>query len=150
MAKRILVPLDQSPAAEATVSVVADAARGSQATVRLLTVAPEPKARVANAGPVLAHVAREVRRLEAEAQDYLSTVELQLDGIDTERVVRFGDPATEILREAEAFDADLIAVTSAGQSGSDHLLLGGVAESVVRKAHAAVMLLRPARRPGGA
>lgn len=39
MAKRILVPLDQSPVAEIVVPLVAAAARGAGATVRLLLVA---------------------------------------------------------------------------------------------------------------
>ena len=40
MAKRILVPLDQSPAGEVVVPLVADMAHGSGATVRPLLVAP--------------------------------------------------------------------------------------------------------------
>jgi nucleotide-binding universal stress UspA family protein len=39
MAKRILVPLDQSVTAEMVVPLVADAARGGGGTVRLLHVA---------------------------------------------------------------------------------------------------------------
>jgi len=40
MAKRILAPLDQSPAAEVVVPLVASIARGRGATVRPLLVAP--------------------------------------------------------------------------------------------------------------
>ncbi|PYN05671.1 MAG: universal stress protein, partial [Candidatus Rokuibacteriota bacterium] len=40
MAKRILVPLDQSPPAEAVLPLVGEVARGGGATVRLLHVAP--------------------------------------------------------------------------------------------------------------
>ena len=46
MAKRILVPLDQSPVAEIVVPLVAAAARGAGATVRLLLVAPVPQNQV--------------------------------------------------------------------------------------------------------
>jgi len=146
MAKRILVPLDQSRVAEIVVPPVADMARGSGATVRLLLVAPVPQNRVSEAGRVLASTDQEMARLEAEGLDYLRTVEMQLDGAgDVECVVRFGDPIAEILQEAEAFGADLIAVTTEGRSAVGRTLLGSVAEQVVRKADAQVMLIRPGR-----
>jgi len=146
MAKRILVPLDQSPAAEVVVPLVADIARGSGATVRLLQVAPVPRNRVSEEGRVLAYADQEMERLETEGLDYLRTVEMQFDGAgDVECVVRFGDPVPEILQEAEAFGADLIAVTTEGRSAVGRTLLGSVAEQVVRKADAPVMLVRPGR-----
>jgi nucleotide-binding universal stress UspA family protein len=146
MAKRILVPLDQSRAAEVVVPLVAEIGRGSGATVRLLQVAPAPQKRVSEQGRVLAYADEEMARLEAEGLDYLRTVEMQLDGAaDVECVVRFGDPAAEILLEADAFGADLIAVTTEGRSAVGRTLLGSVAEQVVRKADAQVMLIRPGR-----
>jgi nucleotide-binding universal stress UspA family protein len=140
MAKRILVPLDQSLAAEMVVPLVADAARGGGATVRLLHVAPVPGPRVTTEGRVLAYADQETKRLDAEGLDYLHTVEVRLDGVPVESVVRFGEPVAEILREAEAFGADLIAVTTTGRSGLRRVALGSVAEQVFRKAEVAVML----------
>ena len=146
MAKRILVPLDQSPVAEVVVPLVADIARGSGATVRLLQVAPVPRNRVSKEGRVLANADEEMARLEAEGLDYLRTAEMQFDGAgDVECVVRFGDPVAEILQDAEAFGADLIAVTTEGRSAVGRTVLGSVAEQVVRKADVQVMLIRPGR-----
>jgi nucleotide-binding universal stress UspA family protein len=62
-------------------------------------------------------------------------------------VVRFGDPVAEILREAEEFEADLVAVTTVGRSALGRTVLGSVAEQIVKKADAPVMLMRPGR-PG--
>lgn len=148
MAKRILLPLDRSALAETLVPVVADAARGGGATVRLLYVASEPENRVNEDGAVVAYTDQETERLEAEGLDYLRTVEARFDGADVECAVRFGDPPSEILREAEAFGADLIAVTTAGRSGMGRVLLGSVAEQVFRRADVPVMLLRPGRHGG--
>ena len=148
MAKRILLPLDQSPLAESLVPVVSDAARGGGATVRLLYVSPEPENRVNEDGVVVAYTDQETERLEAEGLDYLRTVEARFDGTAVECAVRFGDPLSEILREAEAFGADLIAVTTAGRSGMGRALLGSVAEQVFRRAETPVMLLRPGRHGG--
>ena len=147
MAKRILVPLDQSSLAESPLPLVADAARGGGGTLRLLHVAPPPEALVDKHGRVVAYVDQEAARLETEALDYLRTVEARLDGIPVECVVRFGDPVEEILREADAFGADLIAVTTAGRGALGRVALGSVAEQVFRKSPVAVMLVRTP--PGG-
>ena len=145
MVKRILVPLDQSLVAESVVPLVADLARGGGATVRLLHVAPQPDVLVNAEGRVVAYADQEMARLEAEGVDYLRAVELQLEGIPVECVVRFGDPLQRILGEADAFGADLIAVTTAGRSGISRAVLGSVAEQVFRKAGGPVLLFRAGR-----
>ncbi len=145
MAKRILVPLDRSPVAESVLPLVADLARSSGAAVRLLHVAPAPELQVDEDGRVIAYADQELTRLEAEGVDYLQTVELQFDGVPVECAVRFGDPVEEILLEADAFGADLIAVTTAGRSGIKRTVLGSVAEQVFRKAEGPVLLFRARR-----
>ncbi len=145
MAKRILVPLDQSEVAESVVPMVADAARGGQASVRLLHVSPVPENRVDQEGRVVAYADQEMERLRSEALDYLRAVQAQFTEASVDCAVRFGDPVSEILAEAESFGADLIAVSTAGRSGLSRTLFGSVAEQVVRKADASVMLMRPGR-----
>jgi nucleotide-binding universal stress UspA family protein len=147
MAKRILVPLDQSVTGESVLPLVADLARGSGATVRLLTVMPEPLPLVTRDGRVVAYADQELVRLEAEGMDYLRAAEARLDGVPVECVVRFGEPDEAILEEARAFDADLIAVTTTGRSGIGRVAFGSVAEAVFRKADVAVVLFHPSRWP---
>jgi len=72
-----------------------------------------------------------------------------LGGIPVECVVRFGDPAKEILRDAEAFGADLIALSTKTSSSLSRAVLGSVAEQVFRKAAPAVVLYRTAREGAG-
>jgi nucleotide-binding universal stress UspA family protein len=141
--KRILVPLNLKTDPDAVARVVADAARGAGATVRLLHVAPVPNAVVDVDGRIIAYADQEGARLEAEALDYLRTVEIELDGIPVEPVVRFGDPAEEILREADEFGADLIVLTAPRGTCLNRIVLGATVASVYRRADAAVMLLRP-------
>jgi nucleotide-binding universal stress UspA family protein len=143
MAKRILVALDRSPLAESIVPLVADLAHGSGALVRLIHVAPEPEDVEDAAGRVVAFSNQEMERLEAEGLDYLRPLATRLRPDPAESVVRFGDPVLEILREAEGFRADLIAVTSSGRSGLARALLGSVAEQVMRRAPCPVVLLCP-------
>ena len=129
MAKRILVPIGDNERAEAIVPVVAALARDGGGTVRLLNVQPLQRTRFDDyarrlplygydAGVTLevqqrvllyAHAHEE--RLESETLERLRQLEPLLDGVAVERTVRFGDVTEEIVREAEAFDADLIAVS---------------------------------------
>jgi universal stress protein A len=141
--KRILVPLDLKTEPDAVTRVVADAARGAGATVRLLYVAPRPDAVVDVDGRIIAYADQEGARLEAEALDYLRAVEIALDDVPVESIVRFGDPAEEILREADEFGADLIALATPRGAGLKHCIPGGTAARVWRRANAAVMLLQP-------
>lgn len=142
MAKRILVPVDHPPPPE-LLALVTDAGRGGGATVRLIHVAPPPDNVVDDDGHVMAYSDQEGARLEAEGLDMLRAVELELSGVPVESVVRFGDPAAQIVREAEAFEADLIAMPTRGRTGVTRLLFGSVAEQVARRAPMAVALVRP-------
>src|SRR5262245_22580729 len=143
MAKRILVPLDGTAVAEAVLPVVADTARGAGATVRLLHVAPIPEAVIASDGHVLAYSDQEMSRAESEAMDYLAAQELRIGDVATERAVRFGDTVDEILREAEAFDADQIVFTTGHHGGLGRLLLGSTADQVCRRTALPVVIVKP-------
>jgi len=129
MAKRILVPIGTSEGAEVIVPMIAALARDAGATVRLLNVQPLPRARLGESASTLprygydagltlemqrrvlayGHVHEE--RLESEHLERLRRLEPLLDGVAVERAVRFGDVVEEVAREADAFDADLIAVS---------------------------------------
>ena len=78
------------------------------------------------------------------AQEVLSK-QLQQRGLKVEKVqiaVRIGDPGHEIVQFAEEVDAGLIVVASQGRSALQRLLIGSVAERVVRFAHCAVLVLK--------
>ena len=62
--------------------------------------------------------------------------------ISYEHCIRAGDPATEILAEAKEKDVSAIVLGSHGLSGVQRLLLGSVAEAVLRKAHCPVMICK--------
>jgi len=56
--------------------------------------------------------------------------------------VRFGDPGSEIAHFAQEKNAELIVLPSHGRTGLSRLLIGSVAEKVVRLAHCPVLVLR--------
>lgn len=64
--------------------------------------------------------------------------------------VRFGLPAERLLAEAEERNADLIIVGTHGRRGLQHLLLGSVAEEVMRQAPCSVLVARSPELAAGA
>ena len=144
MAKRILVPLDHGTDYETILSVAADLARSSGATVRLLHVAAVPENVVNDEGRVVVYADQEMSRVEHLWLASLHASEPMLNGVTVERTVCFGSPVEEILTEAEMFDADLVIVTTTCRSSIKRGLLGSVAEQVMRRAKCSVLLLRPA------
>jgi nucleotide-binding universal stress UspA family protein len=145
MAKRILVPLDGSEGAEAAAILAADLARGSGGGIRLLQVHPVPEHRVTDEGRVVAYADQEMERLAAEGRDYLETVEARLGAVPAHGVVRFGKPEEEILIEADAFDADLIVLTTARRSAwLPGLARRGLGERLLHASPVPVVLVRAA------
>jgi nucleotide-binding universal stress UspA family protein len=64
-------------------------------------------------------------------------------GVVAESRVAVGDVATEIVRAAAAVGADLVVMGTHGTGGFQHLLLGSVAEKVLRKAGCPVLTVPP-------
>jgi nucleotide-binding universal stress UspA family protein len=142
MAKRILVPLDGHEAGEAITPIVAALASESGASVRLLHVARIPELVVGPYGRTVAYVDQQMARVTEDTLRDLTHIEAQFVGVPVESTVRFGDPVEEILLEAEAFDADLIALTTSRRSRLSTVFATGVAEQVVRKASIPALVLR--------
>lgn len=75
-----------------------------------------------------------LRDLQQTAQDGYG-LEIDID-------LSEGDPATEILKTAGQRQCDLIVLGTHGRTGLRHLLMGSVAERVVRKAPCPVLTAR--------
>ena len=139
MFKRILVPLDGSPMAEAVLPYVRRMAVEDGAEVELLNVTMTPM----SAYPVDAPLDfNELLKQQHEASEqYLKRIadDIGHDGIKVTPLIAEGPIAEEILSYAESTGADLIAMSTHGRSGLAHLLKGSVAERVVRTAPCIVL-----------
>jgi nucleotide-binding universal stress UspA family protein len=137
MLKRILVPLDGSPLAEAVLPQVKELATLHKAEVVLLRVA------LAHTLPGVNAVDAQVHAVD-EAQTYLATLEPDLiaHGLTVKSVVRYGHAAEEILDHARAGEVDLIAMSTHGRSGIRRWVVGSVAETVLRHAPVPILLVR--------
>jgi nucleotide-binding universal stress UspA family protein len=63
-------------------------------------------------------------------------------GVEVEMFVRHGQAAHEIAACALAWEADLMVLSTHGRSGLRHVLVGSVAENVVRYAPCPVLVVR--------
>jgi nucleotide-binding universal stress UspA family protein len=78
------------------------------------------------------------------ATEYLDGLAMRLRSfaMDT-RVVWNERPATAMLNDASAHRADLIALATRGRGGLKRLVLGSVADRVLRGANTAILVYRP-------
>ncbi|HEX5504385.1 MAG TPA: universal stress protein [Thermomicrobiales bacterium] len=149
---RIVVPLDGSALAEAALPLATRLAGALGGELLLVRAVPPP-------GPALtpdglrALVAgdEEVAAETAEARAYLAAVAGRLAARDyaVGREVRLGAPAVVIDAVCRERGAALVVLATHGRTGLDRLLLGSVAEAVVRHGSAPVVLVRPARHAAG-
>ncbi len=136
MFKKILVALDGSPTAEQILPRL-ETLRNGGCEIHLLRVAVSRSIAGADAAKAQLEVLR-------EAEEYLSHVEEKLheQGLHVESHIRFGHPAEEILDHCQHWHYDLIAMTTHGRSGVSRLLMGSVAENVIRKSAVPVLVIR--------
>jgi nucleotide-binding universal stress UspA family protein len=67
-------------------------------------------------------------------------------GISVKHVLLIGDPAEQIVRYAAESGTDLIVMGTQGRTGMERLLLGSVAEKVLRDATCSVLVVKMPKR----
>lgn len=133
----ILHATDFSPHSEPAFQLAQGLARDYQARLILLHVAAPPSI-VYGAGVVPS----EPDVVEAEQKRQLRKMADSCQGLAVTSLLQQGDPAREILRVAEQTKCDLIVLGTHGRSGIQRLLLGSVAEEVLRKAPCLVLTVK--------
>jgi nucleotide-binding universal stress UspA family protein len=143
---KILHPTDFSECAAEAEAVASDLARklgGELVLVQVLVEAP-----LYSEGFISRHQVRNVydaqrkwseETLEARAE------QLRQSGVKTTWRVQFGAPHEEIARTAEEEHASMIVMGTHGRTGLNRMLLGSVAERVIRLAPCPVMTVRQPR-----
>jgi nucleotide-binding universal stress UspA family protein len=145
--RQILIALDGSAAAEQLLAPARTLGDMTQAAYTLLQVV-EPHT-LLRSGPFTTPTdfdAEDTQRRMAEAQRYLEGIAqaLRSDGVAVRVDVRVAEQvAAAILDAAADQHVDLVAIATHGQSGIARLLLGSVADKVVRGARLPVLLYRP-------
>jgi len=147
--RRVLVPLDGSALAEQVLAHAIALGTSMDAEYRLVQaiepVAGEYGTELYNAEPDEAGFAR----LQVNAQTYLEHVAagLRAESLEVRTTVVVGPPARSILEYASSQAVELIAMATHGRSGIANVLVGGVADKVLRGASVPVLMYRPDRQP---
>ena len=86
----------------------------------------------------------QLREMEATARRLLdnTAASMKRTGADVESILLSGNPSAEIVKFAKEETIDLIVMATHGRSGVEHLLMGSVAEKILRKSPCPVMTVK--------
>jgi universal stress protein A len=140
----ILAPTDFSDYSKKALSDALELAQTFGAKLSLLHVIEPPPYPLEGFAP-LAVGTDLLGDLEQQASTALAQVlpDAQEATVEVTRAVAIGSPSQTIVETAEAEHVDLIVMATHGRTGLSHLLIGSVAERVVRTAPCPVLTIRP-------
>ena len=148
--KTILFPLDLTENSSKILPYVLSVSEKYDSTIYLLHVVPDlqkwAKEYISHTSPYASLDMFKKEALEGaeKAMDRVCEEQLQSCPNFQRRVVS-GDPATEILKTIETEDIDMVIMGTHGRKGLEHIILGSVAENVVKKSAVPVMTINPFR-----
>jgi nucleotide-binding universal stress UspA family protein len=143
MAKRILVPVDSSDQATAACEFAAE--EYPDATLVLLHVINPAEAGYSAEASIPSFSEEWYETQKTTAEELLDDLEAATAeaGVESvERVIEVGRPTKVIVDATDDHDIDQIIMGSHGRSGMSRILLGSVAEIVVRRASVPVTVVR--------
>lgn len=143
---KILVPVDFSDCSRAAVEAALQVAGKFEAELELLHVHEVPF----TAGAVLVRTqdGREVTMDAFLGEESRRLLDEMVESVEAlakaphHEVVQGGVAHVSIVERAKAIDADMIVMGTHGRSGLSHLLMGSVAEKVLRAAPCPVLVVR--------
>ena len=140
--KTILAPIDFSDVTGAVVESAAGIARAFQASLYLLHVEP-PDPDFVGYGPGPQSVRDTVAGKIHEEHHQLQEVESELKskGVDVHALLVQGPTAEKILQEANRLRVEMIVIGSHGHGALKKLLVGSVAEGILRKVPCPVLIV---------
>src|SRR5437868_8333740 len=127
MIERIVVPLDGSLSAEAILPQVRRVLHRNDSEIILVRAVPQAEAAQGAAGEYLQGQKEKLER----------------GGARVKALVRVGPPVDAILGVVEQERGTMMALATHGASGVSRLLLGSVAEGILRKSPVPVLAVRP-------
>jgi nucleotide-binding universal stress UspA family protein len=142
--KKILCPIDFSDSADHAMRYAAALAQNFGAELTLLHVVAPIVAVLPGETALPDTLQADIDELAEACQQRLCEIvgTLAADGLNVQQKVINGVPFVEIIRFARDAETDLIVMGSHGRTGLGHLLIGSVAERVVRKATCPVLTVK--------
>jgi nucleotide-binding universal stress UspA family protein len=149
MYRSILVPLDRSAFAEQALPLAVSIARRAHARLDLVQVhelyaLADPACEWAPFDPAADAAWKEKERLYLDATaGWVNTV----SSVEVTAAVLPGAVADALVEHSEVGKADLIMMATHGRGAAGRVFFGGVADEVLRRAPAPLLLVRPGDRP---
>lgn len=141
MIKKILCALDRSPSSLQAFGYAIALAKWQSARLNLLEVIEEAPLPGASRAPTSDGVPNETRRaLERDLRRVLTA--RRASDVKVEISIRKGNVVQEILAQARTSRSDLVVIGTHGRGGVQRLVLGSVAEKVLRLARCPVLTVR--------
>jgi nucleotide-binding universal stress UspA family protein len=142
MSTQILLPVDRSDHARTACQLAVDLF--DSGTIHFLHVIDPAEAsfNAETSIPTIPEGWYETQRDRAKEQFEDLDQLAEAHGLDTEHLIEAGKPATTIVEVAEQNDVDHIVMGSHGRQGVSRILLGSVAETVVRRSPVSVTVAR--------
>jgi nucleotide-binding universal stress UspA family protein len=147
--RRILWPTDFSRLANAALphALKIAAQDGAELIVMHVVAPPVLSPAPVMSGAVWGRLEKEMRHAALDRlRRVISAAHAKERTVRTRTLVVLGSPFVQIPRAAQRLRCDLIVLATHGHTGLRHVLLGSVAENVVRNAPCPVLTVRPARR----
>lgn len=142
---RILVPTDFSENGRKSLAYAIAMAKQFGATLTLLHVVQVNYAYGEMGAIDYAALERDLRTGSKKQLEAL-VAECGAAGVKATALVREGSPARAIAEVADSEEADLIVISTHGYTGLKHVLMGSIAEAVVRYAPCPVLVVRAHER----
>ncbi len=148
MFRKILVPLDFSDYTEEIMNVAVQIAEKFDSAIHLLHVIPNmdyftPYESFLSAEN-LVNIQRDIEREVGKDMDALTAKIEKLKNASVTKAIHTGVVSLEIIDYVRTEQVDLIVMGTHGRGGLEHILIGSVAEKVVRKSPCPVLTVRPA------
>jgi len=142
--RTILAPSDFSKNSMAGVDYARDLARKFKAKIVLVHVSPSAE-RLVVYGAAPAHLPRDLEDavIEGVERGFTEVKERFSASDDVTTVHLRGEPDAELVDYTKQNPVDLIVMSTHGRTGFGHLILGSVAERVVRTSTCPVMTVKP-------
>lgn len=140
--KKILVPTDFSVCSDAAVKYARELSDAFDATLHLLHVVQDPYTQPWAAEAFPAPLGEMLDQWQQQARQRLATLVPDKEKARARMATVVGSPFYEIVRYAMEHQIDLIVIGTHGRGPLGHMLLGSVAEKVVRKSPCPVLTVR--------